>query len=91
MNLALFSQIGFQELVIILVIVLLLFGRRFPEAMRSIGKGIIELKKGLHGVEEDINKPVEAESEKQSVADEKPDERVAEAPEESESSDAKAT
>ncbi|CAG1005240.1 Sec-independent protein translocase protein TatA [Phycisphaerales bacterium] len=44
------------ELVIILVIALLLFGRRLPEVGKSLGKGIIEFKKGLKGVDEEIEK-----------------------------------
>lgn len=59
MSLAFLNQIGFQELVVILVIVLLLFGKRFPEVMRSIGRGIVELKKGMRDVESEINKPVD--------------------------------
>lgn len=43
------------ELLIILGIALLLFGRRLPEVGRSLGKGIIEFKKGLKGVEEEMN------------------------------------
>src|SRR5437763_13761474 len=40
---------------IILIIGLLLFGKRLPEVGRSIGKGIVEFKKGLAGIEEDVN------------------------------------
>lgn len=41
------------ELLVILVIGVLLFGKRLPEIGRSLGKGIVEFKKGLRGVEED--------------------------------------
>jgi sec-independent protein translocase protein TatA len=34
-------------------IALLLFGKRLPEVGRSLGKGIVEFKKGLAGIEED--------------------------------------
>ena len=41
--------IGFQELVVILLIVLLLFGgKNLPELSRNIGSAIRELRKGLN-------------------------------------------
>lgn len=42
------------ELVIILAIGLLLFGRRLPDVGRSLGKGIVEFKKGLKGIEDEV-------------------------------------
>jgi sec-independent protein translocase protein TatA len=36
-------------------IALFLFGKRLPEVGRSLGKGIVEFKKGLAGIEEDIS------------------------------------
>jgi TatA/E family protein of Tat protein translocase len=39
---------------VLLVIGLLLFGKRLPEVGRSLGKGIVEFKRGLKGIEEDI-------------------------------------
>lgn len=41
------------EWLIIAAIGLLLFGKRLPEVGRSLGKGIVEFKKGLKGVEDD--------------------------------------
>ena len=38
---------------------LLLFGKRLPEVGRSLGKGIIEFKKGLAGIEEDVTQPLQ--------------------------------
>ncbi|MBI3464266.1 MAG: twin-arginine translocase TatA/TatE family subunit [Planctomycetes bacterium] len=40
--------IGPMEMVIVAVIVLLLFGTRLPSAMRSLGRGVTEFKKGLN-------------------------------------------
>ena len=41
------------EWIIVAAIGLLLFGKRLPEVGRSLGKGIVEFKKGLKGVEEE--------------------------------------
>ena len=45
---------GPLEWAIIGVIALLLFGRRLPEVGRSLGKGIVEFKKGLKDVQDDV-------------------------------------
>ncbi len=48
------------EWVIIAVIILLLFGgKKIPELMRGLGKGIRGFKEGLNDMSEEINKPVE--------------------------------
>ena len=43
---------GNTELIIVLVVVLLLFGNRLPSVMRSMGRGVVEFKKGIRGVSE---------------------------------------
>lgn len=51
-----FMGLGASELIIILVVVLLLFGgRKIPEFMRGLGKGIKEFKDASKGV--DTNAP----------------------------------
>jgi sec-independent protein translocase protein TatA len=50
------GHIGFQELVIILIIVLVLFGaKRIPEVGRSLGKGIREFKKATREITADLD------------------------------------
>lgn len=49
------ENIGFSELLLILVVVLLLFGaKRLPEVGSSIGKGIREFKRSLSDTQEAI-------------------------------------
>ena len=43
------------ELLIIALVVLLLFGKRLPGAMRSLGRSVVEFKKGVSGIEEDAD------------------------------------
>lgn len=40
------------EMLVVLVVAVLLFGKRLPEVGRSLGKGIIEFKKGLRGIDD---------------------------------------
>ena len=47
---------GLPEMLIIAVIVLLLFGNRLPSVMRSMGRGIVEFKKGVQGIEDEVEK-----------------------------------
>lgn len=39
---------------ILLFVVFLLFGNRLPSVMRSLGQGVVEFKKGLQGIEDDV-------------------------------------
>lgn len=64
MQLAFLGMPGHLELLIIAAIILLLFGNRLPGVMRSLGRGVVEFKKGIHGVEDDLDtseKPSEKE------------------------------
>jgi len=61
------------EILIILFVGLLLFGRRLPEVGRSLGQGIVEFKKGLKGVTEDIDQAAsEPQRPPQRIADQSP-------------------
>ncbi len=49
-------NIGGGEIALIALVVLLLFGgKKIPELMRSIGKGIKSFKDGVNSIEKDIN------------------------------------
>lgn len=53
-TLAFLQNIGLPELLVIMVLGLLIFGKRLPEVGKSLGKGIVEFKKGLKGIDDDI-------------------------------------
>ena len=43
------------EMVVVLILAVVLFGKKLPEVGRSLGKGIIEFKKGLRGIEDEFD------------------------------------
>ncbi len=48
--------LGMQEIILIALIVLLLFGgRKIPELMKGLGKGVKSFKDGVKGIEEDTD------------------------------------
>ena len=54
-NLLLFGSFGAGEIIIIALIVLLLFGgKKIPELMKGIGKGVKSFKDGIKGIEDEI-------------------------------------
>jgi sec-independent protein translocase protein TatA len=58
---AFFQNLGGPEAMIIGLVALLIFGNRLPGVMRSLGKSVTEFKKGVAGIEEDIDTAVVAE------------------------------
>ena len=55
-NLLLLGNIGAGEIIIVALIVLLLFGgKKSPELMRGLGKGVKSFKDGMSDIEKEIN------------------------------------
>ncbi len=54
-----FGMPGGIEWIVILIVALLIFGKRLPEVMKSMGRGIVEFKKGVKGVEDDVEDAIE--------------------------------
>jgi sec-independent protein translocase protein TatA len=50
-----FAFLTGPQLIIVLIVGVLIFGRRLPEVGRYLGKGIIEFKKGMAGLEDNID------------------------------------
>lgn len=48
--------LGHWELLVVLIVALLIFGKRLPDVARNLGKGIVEFKKGVRGIEDDIDR-----------------------------------
>ena len=59
MNTFLFLNLGAGEIIIIALVVLLLFGgKKIPELMRGLGKGVKSFKSGMNEIEKDINENI---------------------------------
>lgn len=55
-------NLGAPEIIIIALVILLLFGgKKIPELMKGLGKGVKSYRDGLNGLTEDINKPAKEE------------------------------
>jgi len=51
-----FGNLGYGEILIIALVILLLFGgKKIPELMRGLGKGVSQFKKGMKDIEDEIN------------------------------------
>jgi len=58
-----FGTIGWPEILLLGILALLIFGNRLPDVGRSLGRGIIEFKKGIREIKDDLD---------QAESDEKP-------------------
>ena len=56
MTLAILLAIGPWQIVLVVLVVLLMFGgKKIPELMKGLGKGISEFKKGKKDIEKDLD------------------------------------
>lgn len=74
LNLMFIGGIGFQEILVILLIVLLFYGgKKIPEMMRGLGQGVKAFKEGMEGTpassKEEKPSPAAEEAEKQTKDD----------------------
>lgn len=58
MPLAFLGSFGPWEMAILAGVCLLFFGNRLPSVMRSLGKSVTEFKKGVAGIEDDLDQAV---------------------------------
>jgi sec-independent protein translocase protein TatA len=47
--------VGMPEILVLLVLGILLFGRKLPDVGRSLGKTMVEFKKGMRGIEDEVS------------------------------------
>lgn len=55
-----FFNLGTGEIIIIVFVILLLFGgRKIPELMKGLGKGVRSFKQGMSDITDELNAPVD--------------------------------
>ena len=64
MPFAFLPNLGATELMVVAFVSLLIFGNRLPSVMRSLGKSVTEFKKGVSGIEDDVDNAVTADGNK---------------------------
>jgi len=47
--------LGPMEIAVLGIVAVILFGKKLPDVAKSLGKSVVEFKKGMHGLEEGIN------------------------------------
>ena len=58
---------GWAEILVLAFLGVLIFGRRLPDVGRNLGRGIVEFKKGLRGIEDEVERNVDRKSEPQQI------------------------
>ncbi len=60
-----FENIGFPELMLIMLVIVIFFGpKKIPEFAKSLGKGIAEFKRAMRDVQSELTKPENLPAEK---------------------------
>ena len=63
-NLLFLGNIGAGEVIIVALVIILIFGgRKIPELMKGLGKGVKSFKEGMNEIEKDINSETKDNSE----------------------------
>jgi sec-independent protein translocase protein TatA len=65
-----------MEILLLLGLGVLLFGRRLPDVGRYLGKGIVEFKKGLKGLEDDVDGAIVRQPSEPMIEQPRPPQRV---------------
>ena len=50
-----FGGFGWMEITLVLVVAVIIFGRKLPDVSRSIGRGLRELQRGLHDIKDEVD------------------------------------
>ena len=65
MTLGFIGGLGMQEILLIALVVLLFFGgKKIPELMKGLGKGVRSFKEGMNGIEKDLQSTPEKKKKK---------------------------
>lgn len=64
MPFAFLNHLGPMEMMVVGFVALLIFGNRLPGVMRSLGKSVTEFKKGVSGIEDEIDQQIAADKAK---------------------------
>ncbi|MEZ3531826.1 MAG: twin-arginine translocase TatA/TatE family subunit [Muribaculaceae bacterium] len=65
MTLGFIGGLGMQEILLIALVVLLFFGgKKIPELMKGLGKGVRSFKEGMNGIEKDLQSTPDDEQKK---------------------------
>jgi sec-independent protein translocase protein TatA len=68
--------LGPTEVLVLAVIGVLLFGKRLPEVGRYLGKGIVEFKKGVKGLEDEVEGTITSPRQEPIIEQPRPPQRV---------------